>query len=119
MVLSGVGGFTNEFVVSHNHGTMPVWVINDDMEAALIFDERHSALDKNSQYKVLCDIFVVPEVTSKGIEYEAIMSLGDLFIFGGQSLLCIAQILLFVWIPFVGIRKSFLWLKDKISIELK
>jgi hypothetical protein len=113
-----LGGLANHFVVSHNGGTMPVWVINEDMEDSLIGDDRHSPLVKSSQYKFLCDIFVIPELTPNGLEYMDIMSLGDLFLWVGRSLLCLSQIVFVGWVLFLIGQKGFSWIRSKISMEI-
>jgi len=72
---------------------MPVWVINEDVAASFIGDERHSPLTTDSQYKILCDVLVIPELQPTGLEYEEIASIGDIFIWLGRVLTALAQIL--------------------------
>jgi hypothetical protein len=117
MVSVWIGAHLNRFVIQHNSGTMPVWVINDDMAASLIGDERHSPLTSQSNYVFLSDIFVVPEFQDTGIEYSMVVSIGDLFLWLGRLMIGFSQILLIFVIPIQLIRwfdKKLIKLIDKI-----
>lgn len=118
IVIMSAGGATNQFVVNRNHGTMPVWVINKEFEESMMGDFMHSTMTEDSQYKILCDIFVIPEITRKGIEYVDIMSLGDLFIFGGEVLVCLSQILL-LYFPLRWVWKALKWINKNFIISLR
>jgi hypothetical protein len=93
IALVAVGSKMNHIAVDNNHGKMPVWVINEDVAASFIGDERHSPLTTDSQYKILCDVLVIPELQPTGLEYEEIASIGDIFIWLGRVLTALAQIL--------------------------
>ena len=125
ILLEPLGGYLNHTAMKANGGTMPVWVINDSISDALVGDLRHSPLTNDSKDKVLCDIFVIPEINSYGLEFEDVASAGDLLIWAGRCLVILATMFLIV-LPFKLIGKGFSWLwkviswlHDNISVSLK
>ena len=106
VALVAVGSKLNNIAIKNNHGTMPVWVINDDMAVSFIGDDRHSPLTADSSYKLLCDIIVLPILEPTGLEYEDIASIGDIFIWSGSSLEALSQILFPFWM-FILVKEIF------------
>lgn len=118
ILLEPLGGYLNHTAMKANGGTMPVWVINDSISDALVGDLRHSPLTNDSKDKVLCDIFVIPDINSYGLEFGDVASAGDLLIWAGRCLVILATMFLIV-LPFKLIGKVISWLHDNISVSLK
>lgn len=109
LLLQLAGGEINHFVTEANHGTMPVWVFNEEMGESMVGDSDHSFLNSKSKYKPLCDIFPIMEVTPEGVVIGAEASIGDLFCYLGQ-IGCFLVVFFLAAYPFLRFWE---WLKIK------
>lgn len=75
----------------------------------MVGDSDHSALNSESKYKLLCDIFPIMEATPEGVVMGEEASIGDFFCYLGQ-IGCFLVVFLLAAYPFVRFWE---WLKNK------
>ncbi len=99
--LQWLGAWSNIFVMAKNGGKMPVLILRQGGELDIMFDFRHTLLTGKTHYKPLCDIFPVPfPMNTHEVEMET-MSIGDLLLNFGSSLMLLTPFLP-IFVPLKG-----------------
>ena len=107
LVFPQFGTLLNDNTMDKNHDKMPVWCINYN---ACNFgdDKEHVAIGSDTREILTSDIFPVYYVSRHSIGIYGLASIGDFFIWTGESLMVFVPIafllyLIFIFVKCVGI----------------
>ncbi len=84
-----------------NGGKMPVLIFTQVQGDFVVMDYRHCELTASNRYKLLSDLFPVPFLLNTHVAALETMSIGDLLLDAGNTLMLLSPFL-----PFFFLRKK-------------